>query len=93
MGKKLYVGNLPYTTKDTDLKTKFEEFGAVTSSKIILDRDSGRSKGFGFIEMTNDEEALNAIEKLNGFEYGGRALTVSEAKPVVPNNNPRFNRG
>lgn len=93
MGKKLYVGNLPYTTKDTDLKTKFEEFGAVTSSKIILDRDSGRSKGFGFIEMTNDEEALNAIEKLNGFEFGGRALTVSEAKPVVPNNNPRFNRG
>lgn len=90
MGKKLYVGNLPYSANDQTLREKFEEIGSVDSSKVIIDRDTGRSKGFGFIEMGSEEEALNAINKLNGFEFGGRPLTVSEAKPVTQNN---FRRG
>lgn len=89
MGKKLYVGNLPYSTNDQILKEKFEEIGKVDSSKIIMDRESGRSKGFGFIEMSNEEDALKAISALNGFEFGGRPLTVSEAKPVTQNNFPK----
>ncbi len=84
MGKKLYVGNLPYSTNDQILRETFEAFGSVDSSKVIIDRESGRSKGFGFIEMSNEDEAMAAISKLNGFDFGGRPLTVSEAKPVVP---------
>lgn len=84
MGKKLYVGNLPYSVDDAALQSRFAEFGAVSSAKIIMDRDSGRSKGFGFVEMENDDEANRAIEELNGTDLGGRAMNVSEARPQAP---------
>ena len=87
MGRKLYVGNLPYSANDSVLKSKFEEVGTVDSSKVITDRDTGRSKGFGFIEMSTDEEAEEAISKFNGTDFDGRAMTVSEAKPMTPNDN------
>ena len=87
MGKKLYVGNLNYQTTDQDLSDLFSQCGTVDSARIITDRDSGRSKGFGFVEMSSDEEASTAIEKFNGQEYGGRALTVNEARPQAPRNN------
>lgn len=80
MGKKLYVGNLPYTTTDENLTSTFGAFGAVDSVKIITDRESGRSKGFGFVEMTNDDEADKAISSLNGTDFGGRKIVVSEAR-------------
>ncbi len=85
MSKKLYVGNLPYNMSESDLKSHFEQFGAVESANIIKDRDSGRSKGFGFVTMVNDAEALSAIDKQNGKEMGGRAVTVSEARPPQQN--------
>jgi cold-inducible RNA-binding protein len=78
---KLYVGNLPYNTSEDDLRTLFSQYGSVDSVAIITDRDTGRSKGFGFVEFGNDEEAKNAIQGLSGQEYGGRALTVNEARP------------
>ena len=81
MAKKLYVGNLSYGTTDSDLRTMFEEFGSVESAQVIMDRDSGRSKGFGFVEMGSDQEAQAAINALNGKDMDGRALTVNEAKP------------
>jgi cold-inducible RNA-binding protein len=81
MGKKLYVGNLAYSTNDQGLSELFSQFGGVTSAKIITDRDSGRSKGFGFIEMENDGEADQAIEKLHGSSFEGRNIVVSEARP------------
>ena len=81
MGKKLYVGNLSYETTDADLQTMFGPHGAVQSAQVIMDRDTGRSKGFGFVEMGNDQEAQNAIKALSGQQSGGRALTVNEAKP------------
>ncbi len=81
MAKKLYVGNLSYDTSDSDLQSMFEEFGTVESVQVIKDRDSGRSKGFGFVEMSNGQEAQAAIDALNGKEVDGRALTVNEAKP------------
>ena len=81
MAKKLYVGNLSYDTTDSDLRELFEEHGTVDSAQVIMDRDSGRSKGFGFVEMSSDQEAQAAIDALNGQEVGGRALTVNEAKP------------
>ena len=81
MAKKLYVGNLSYDTSDTDLQRLFEEFGTVESAQVISDRDTGRSKGFGFVEMGSDQEAQAAISALNGKEVGGRALTVNEARP------------
>jgi RNA recognition motif-containing protein len=81
MGKKLYVGNLPYSMTSEDLSEKFGEFGTVMSSKVITDRDTGRSKGFGFVEMGSDSEAQAAIDKLNGSDMGGRPLKVNEAKP------------
>lgn len=84
MGKKLYVGNLPFSATDSTLTTTFSSCGTVESSKIITDRDSGRSKGFGFVEMSTDAEAANAIAKLNGQDFEGRAMTVNEAKPMVP---------
>jgi len=82
MAKKLYIGGLPYTTTDEELKSKFSEFGSVSSANIITDKFTGRSRGFGFVEMENDEEAQSAIEKLNGSDFGGRNLTVNEAKPM-----------
>lgn len=81
MAKKLYVGNLSYGTTDSDLQGLFEEFGTVESAQVIIDRDSGRSKGFGFVEMARDQEAQAAINALNGKEVDGRSLTVNEAKP------------
>ena len=81
MAKKLYVGNLSYGTTDSDLRTMFEEFGSVESAQVIMDRETGRSKGFGFVEMGNDQEAQAAINALNGKEVDGRALTVNEARP------------
>ena len=87
MGKKLYVGNLPYSATDESLTETFSQCGTVDSAKIIMDRDSGRSKGFGFVEMSTDEEAQNAISKLNGQQLGGRAMNVSEAKPQAPREN------
>lgn len=81
MGKKLYVGNLPYDTSDSKLQEMFEEYGAVQSAQVIMDRETGRSKGFGFVEMGSDDEARAAINALNGTEVGGRALTVNEARP------------
>ena len=81
MAKKLYVGNLSYETSGSDLQKLFEGFGSVESAQVISDRDTGRSKGFGFVEMSNDQEAQAAINGLNGKEIGGRSLTVNEARP------------
>ena len=84
MGKKIYVGNLSYDMDDQQLTQIFSAFGAVESAKIVTDRDTGRSKGFAFIEMTTDSDASTAIQKLNGTEQLGRAMNVSEAKPMAP---------
>ena len=84
MGKKIYVGNLSYAVDSTALQDMFSEFGQVESANVIMDRDSGRSKGFGFVEMGSEEAAQTAIQKLNGQEMSGRALNVSEAKPQEP---------
>ncbi|MFZ3229273.1 MAG: RNA-binding protein [Pseudobdellovibrio sp.] len=84
MGKKIYVGNLSYGVDSTALQDMFSEFGHVESANVIMDRDSGRSKGFGFVEMGSESEAQTAIQKLNGQEMSGRALNVSEAKPQEP---------
>jgi RNA recognition motif-containing protein len=81
MSKKLYVGNLAYGIRDSDLEDMFAAHGSVQSAQVIMDRDTGRSKGFGFVEMENDAEARAAIAALNGKEYEGRALTVNEARP------------
>ena len=81
MGKKLYCGNLSYNVSSSDLEDMFAAFGTVESAQVISDRDSGRSKGFGFVEMGNDAEAQAAIEGLNAQEHDGRALTVNEARP------------
>ena len=81
MAKKLYVGNLSYTMTEDELRGVFEQFGQVQSVQIIMDRDTGRSKGFGFVEMTTPQEAQAAIDGLNGKEIGGRQLTVNEARP------------
>jgi RNA recognition motif-containing protein len=87
MGKKLYVGNLPFSATDQTLSDTFGQCGTVESAKIIMDRDSGRSKGFGFVEMSTDAEAQNAITKFNGADCDGRAMTVNEAKPMAPREN------
>ena len=84
MGNKLYVGNLPYTVRDEDLQQAFSEFGAITSAKVMMERDTGRSKGFGFVEMGSDAEAQAAIEGMNGAPLGGRSLVVNEARPMEP---------
>jgi RNA recognition motif-containing protein len=84
MGTKLYVGNLPFSATDQILNDTFAQCGTVASAKIITDRETGRSKGFGFVEMSTDAEAADAIAKFNGADYAGRAMTVNEAKPMVP---------
>ena len=84
MGNKLYVGNLPFSATDDSLKEMFGQAGQVESARIITDRDSGRSKGFGFVEMSTEQEAANAIKKFNGMSLDGRALTVNEARPMAP---------
>lgn len=81
MGKKLYVGNLPFSASEEDIAAKFAACGTVESAKLITDRDTGRSKGFGFVEMSSDTEAQAAIDKLNGQDFGGRPMTVNEARP------------
>lgn len=90
MGKKLYVGNLPYSATDESLGEAFAQLGTVTSARVIMDRDSGRSKGFGFVEMSSDSEAQEAIQAMNGKQFEGRAINVSEAKPMAPRDNRRF---
>ena len=84
MGNKLYVGNLPYSVRDSDLEQAFGQFGAVTSAKVMMERDTGRSKGFGFVEMGNDAEAQAAINGMNGQPLGGRSIVVNEARPMEP---------
>ena len=82
MGKKLYVGNQPYSVRDGDLEQAFGQFGSVTSAKVMMERDTGRSKGFGFVEMGSDEEAQSAINGMNGQPLGGRSVVVNEARPM-----------
>ncbi|MGN1055413.1 MAG: RNA recognition motif domain-containing protein [Comamonas sp.] len=84
MGSKLYVGNLPYGVRDHDLEQAFVQFGAVTSAKVMMERDTGRSKGFGFVEMGSESEANAAIQGMNGQPLGGRSLVVNEARPMEP---------
>src|SRR3989344_1835368 len=92
MAKKLYVGGLPYSTTDSELKDAFAQCGAVDSAVIIMDKMSGRSKGFGFVEMSSDEDAQKAIDMWNGKDFGGRSLTVNEARPME-DRPKRDNRG
>ena len=82
MGNKLYVGNLPYTVRDEDLQQSFSAFGVVNSAKVMMERDTGRSKGFGFVEMGSDAEAQAAVEGMNGQSLGGSSLVVNEARPM-----------
>lgn len=82
MGNKLYVGNLPYSFRDDDMHEAFSAFGSITSARVMMERDTGRSKGFGFVEMSNDAEAQAAIAGMNGHSVGGRALVVNEARPM-----------
>ena len=84
MSNKLYVGNLSYSVRDDDLQQKFSEFGSVQSAKVMMDRDSGRSKGFGFVEMGSDAEAQAAIRGMNGQSVDGRDIVVNEARPMEP---------
>ncbi len=90
MSTKLYVGNLPYSATDQSLGDKFSECGTVTSSKVIMDRDSGRSKGFAFVEMSSATEAQNTISRFNGTDLDGRSISVAEAKPMAPRTNSRY---
>lgn len=89
MGKKIYVGNLSFSVDDQTLGDLFAQFGQVDSARVITDRETGRSKGFAFVEMATDTDATTAIEKLNGSDFSGRALNVSEAKPMAPRDNNR----
>jgi hypothetical protein len=82
MGNKLYVGNLPYSFRDDDLQQAFAPHGTVTSAKVMMERDTGRSKGFGFVEMGDDAQAQTAINAMNGQQIGGRGLVVNEARPM-----------
>jgi len=82
MGNKLYVGNLPYSVRDGDLEQAFSQFGSVTSAKVMMERDTGRSKGFGFVEMGSEDEAQAAIHGMNGQPLGGRSIVVNEARPM-----------
>jgi cold-inducible RNA-binding protein len=82
MGNKLYVGNLPYQIRDSDLEQAFGQFGSVTSAKVMMERETGRSKGFGFVEMGSDAEAQSAINGMNGQPMGGRSIVVNEARPM-----------
>lgn len=89
MSQKIYVGNLGYSIENAMLEDKFAQFGTVESAKVIFDRDTNRSKGFGFVEMSSSSEAANAIAELNGTDFGGRLMSVSEAKPMAPRENTR----
>lgn len=87
--KKLYVGNLAYSMEEATLQSLFEQYGSVASAALIKDRDTGRAKGFGFVEMDNDDEATAAIDALNGTEIEGRKIIVNEARPQERSNKPR----
>ena len=87
MGKRIFVGNLPFSATDQVLLDTFAQYGTVESAKVITDRATGRSKGFGFVEMATDAEASTAISRLNGADLDGRTLTVNEAKPMAPREN------
>jgi RNA recognition motif-containing protein len=89
MSKKVYVGNLPYSTTDQTLTDAFSQCGTVESARVIMDRDSGRSKGFAFVEMSSSAEAQSSISKFNGTQMDGREINVSEAKPQAPRDNNR----
>ncbi len=93
MGNKIYVGNLPFSATSEQLNEMFSKFGTVDSAKIVMDRDTGRSKGFGFVEMSSGDEAAAAIEKLNGSDMGGRSLVVNEARPMEPRTGGGGGRG
>ncbi len=93
MGKKLFVGKLPYSTTDQDLTEIFAQVGQVVSAKVIMDRETGRSKGFGFVEFSTDEEAANAISQFNGADYNGFAMVVNEARPPAPREGGGGGRG
>lgn len=90
MNTKIYVGNLAFSISNDTLAEKFAQFGTVQSAKIIIDRDTNRSKGFGFVEMSTGAEAAEAISALNGSDFGGRQMNVTEAKPMVPRDNKRY---
>jgi RNA recognition motif-containing protein len=90
MSQKIYVGNLGYSVNNETLSSKFSQFGTVNSAKVIMDRDTNRSKGFGFIEMSNSHEAATAIQSLHGTDFDGRQMNVTEAKPMVPRDNNRY---
>ena len=93
MGNKLYVGNLSFSENDQTLSELFAQVGTVQSAKVITDRESGRSRGFGFVEMSTEAEATAAISRFNGTEWNGRALKVNESRPMEPRNNGRGSRG
>lgn len=93
MGKKLYVGNLSFNVDSDQLNSVFSEFGSVESANVIMDRETGRSKGFAFVEMSADSEAQTALEKLNGMDLSGRAMNISEAKPQAPRTGGGGSRG
>src|SRR5215510_9182407 len=93
MGNKLYVGNLPFSATDDSLRELFAQSGSVNSATIITDRDTGRSKGFGFVEMSSDQEAADAITKFNGTNFEGRSVTVNEARPMAPREGGGGGRG
>ncbi len=92
MSRKLYVGNLPYETNESDLQALFAEAGAVESVNVVRDRDTGRARGFAFVEMVTEDDARQAVSKLHDRDFGGRRLTVNEAKPQVPRSGG-FSRG
>lgn len=93
MAKRLYVGNLRYSVTSEELQDLFEQFGTVTSAQILSDRDTGRSRGFGFVEMANDDAAVAAIESLDGRDHDGRRLTVNEARPRTPGGGGEYRGG
>ncbi|MBL7663820.1 MAG: RNA-binding protein [Bacteriovoracaceae bacterium] len=90
MSQKIYVGNLGYSIGNESLSAKFSQFGTVSSAKVIMDRDTNRSKGFGFVEMSSSSEAAEAIQALNGTDFDGRQMNVTEARPMVPRDNKRY---
>jgi len=93
MGKRLYIGNLPFSATDESLMQMFQQAGQVESARIITDRDTGRNKGFGFVEMATDQEAADAITKFNGADFDGRSVTVNEARPMAPREGGGGGRG
>ncbi|MDP2864922.1 MAG: RNA-binding protein [Elusimicrobiota bacterium] len=93
MSKRIYVGGLPFSTTEAEMNALFATHGAVTSAKLITDRESGQSRGFGFVEMSNDAEAVTAMEKLNGTDFGGRKLTINEARPMEARTGGGGDRG